>query len=219
MKNLLVVMAKQPIPERTKTRLHPPLSFVQAAALYECMLRDKTAMMRQVPDTTPAIAYSPANAKAYFHELAPDFVLYKQIGDTLDQRLLNVTRQGFADGYDQVMAIDGDSVTLPPAYLMQGFTVLSEHADVDVVLGPSDDGGYYGIGLKAVHPCVFDVEMSTPTVSEDTIRQAEANGLRVYLLPEWYDVDTPDDLKRVSAELKANPAIAPHTAAYLKGLH
>ncbi len=217
MQRLLILMAKQPIPHHTKTRLLPMLNPEQAAALYDCFLRDKIAAMRQVPDCAYAIAYTPATAHTYFTGLAPDFVLYLQDGATLDERLKNVVRCAFLSGYQQVMPIDGDSVTLPPPYLARGFDVLTDPS-VDVVLGPSDDGGYYGIGLKVPHDCVFDVEMSTPTVSRDTIRQAEKNQLRVYLLPEWYDIDTPDDLDRLRQELAANPALAPHTATYLKGL-
>lgn len=217
MQRLLILMAKQPIPHHTKTRLLPMLEPEQAAALYECFLRDKIAAMRQVPDCAYAIAYTPVAADAYFAALAPDFVLYLQEGATLAERLKNVVRCAFQAGYQQVMPIDGDSVTLPPQYLAQGFDGLAD-LSIDVVLGPSDDGGYYGIGLKAPHDCVFDVEMSTPTVSRDTIRQAEKNQLRVYLLPEWYDIDTPDDLDRLRQELTMNPALAPHTATYLKGL-
>lgn len=216
-KRLLILMAKQPIPGKTKTRLYPALSPVQAADLYACFLQDKFATMRQVPNVTCAIAYTPAAAESYFAELAPDFRLYLQHGVNLAERLRNVVQQAFDEGYQQVMPIDGDSITLPAIYLAQGFEMLST-SDVDVVLGPSDDGGYYGIGLKAPHPCMFDVEMSTPTVSQDTIRQAMQNNLSLQLLPEWYDVDTPDDLARLKDELTQNPSIAPHTANYLKGM-
>lgn len=216
MNNLLILMAKQPTPYRTKTRLYPALSPQQAAELYACFLQDKVQMMRQVK-VSCAIAYAPADAHDYFAILAPDFAHYPQQGADLSERLKNVVQRAFDEGYEQVMPIDGDSVTLPPEYLLQGFDCLSRR-EFDVVLGPSDDGGYYAIGLKAPHPYVFDVEMSTPTVSRDTIRQAEKNGLRVELLPEWYDVDTPDDLQRLHAELEQRPNIAPHTAEYLKGL-
>jgi len=210
-------MAKQPIPHRTKTRLYPAVSPQQAADLYACFLRDKVEMMRRVPNTACAIAYTPADAHDYFATLAPDFVRYAQQGADLSERLKHIVQNAFDEGYGQVMPIDGDSVTLPASYLAQGFDCLSR-AEVDVVLGPSDDGGYYAIGLKAPHPYVFDVEMSTPTVSRDTIRQAEQNGLHVALLPEWYDVDTPTDLQRLRAELDHDPTIAPYTAKYLRGL-
>ena len=62
--NALLVVAKRPAPGRTKTRLTPPLSPEQAAALYECFLRDTLDLVRRLPDVAPAIAYLPAEERA-----------------------------------------------------------------------------------------------------------------------------------------------------------
>ena len=62
LKNALLTVAKRPAPGRTKTRLTPPLSPDQAAALYECFLLDTLEMMRRVPNTQPIIAYLPQEA-------------------------------------------------------------------------------------------------------------------------------------------------------------
>lgn len=215
MKRILILMAKQPMPNQVKTRLLSTLTPFQAAELYECFLRDKCEAMRQLSDSDCAIAFTPSDAYPYFRALAPDFALYLQEGTTLSERLKYVVSQAFQDGYEYVMPIDGDSVTLPIQYLQMGFERLSA-PKIDIVVGPSDDGGYYAIGLKAPHPYVFDVEMSTPHVCHDTLLMAQQHGLKAFLLPEWYDVDTPDDLERLLLELKANPALAPYTSAYLK---
>lgn len=217
MRRILILMAKHPMPQHTKTRLFPVLNPEQAAELYACFLHDKIKVMRCVPNCAYAIAYTPADGRSYFETLAPDFFLYLQNGLTLSERLQQVVRSAFQEGYQQVMPIDGDSVTLPPDYLVQGFEAL-ENPDVDIVLGPSDDGGYYGIGLKGPHDCIFDVQMSTPQVIRDTLEQAKKHNLAVHLLPEWYDIDTPDDLKRLQQEIAKNPTSAPYTANYLRGL-
>ncbi|MFQ5344212.1 MAG: TIGR04282 family arsenosugar biosynthesis glycosyltransferase [Anaerolineae bacterium] len=215
-KRALVLMAKQPAAGRTKTRLSPPLSPEAAAGLYRCFLLDKLAQMRGVESANLGVAYWPATAREYFAALAPGFTLIPQAGADLAERLRNVFDLAFHRGYEQVMAIDGDTPTLPAGHLRQGFQRLDDPA-VDVVLGPCEDGGYYAIGMKRPHPTLFDVAMSTPRVVEDTLARAEAAGLRVALLPNWYDVDTPADLERLAAELAGTDGVkALATARFLE---
>jgi glycosyltransferase A (GT-A) superfamily protein (DUF2064 family) len=112
--------------------------------------------------------------------------------------------------------MDGDSPTLPLGTLRQAFRALDD-PDVDVVLGPCEDGGYYLIGVR--QPCAalfYDIPMSTPRVAAETLQRAEENGLRVALLPRWYDVDVYADLQRLAEELRTLPADrARHTRAFL----
>ncbi|MFQ5854998.1 MAG: TIGR04282 family arsenosugar biosynthesis glycosyltransferase [Anaerolineae bacterium] len=208
-------MAKQPAAGGTKTRLSPPLSLDDAAELYRCFLLDKLAQMRRVEMASLAVAYWPAAAQDYFADLAPGFELIPQVGNDLAERLRNMFDTAFDRGYDQVMAIDGDTPTLPASYLRLGFLRLGDPT-VDVVLGPCEDGGYYAVGLQGPRPALFDVTMSTPDVVEDTLALAGAAGLHVELLPGWYDVDTPADLARLVAELERGRAEkAPATARFL----
>jgi hypothetical protein len=212
MKRLLVLMAKQPLVGASKTRLAPLLSHPQAAQLAHCFLLDKLAQMRQVPQVTRAIAYAPATAQAFFADLAPDCSLLPQEGENLGQRLQHVVGQAFELGYQQVVAIDGDTVTLPSEYLCQAFEAL-EHNEVS--LGPCEDGGYYAIGMRLYYPTLFEVKMSTPQVLQDTLEQATLLKLAVQMLPMWYDVDTPADLIRLAHDLQG--AASP-TADYLRQL-
>ncbi len=218
MPNALLVIAKQPAPGRTKTRLTPPLSPEQAAALYECFLRDTLNLVRRLPGVTPAIAYLPADARAYFAELAPDFRLVLQDGRSLGERLDNALTHFLAAGYRQVAIINSDAPTLPLGHLAAAFDALA--AGADVVLGPSDDGGYYLIGLKRPAPRLLrEVQMSTPTVLADTLALAAEEGLCVELLPSWYDVDDAESLARLRHELANAPAdVAARTRSYLDGM-
>ncbi|MBS1251198.1 MAG: 2-phospho-L-lactate guanylyltransferase [Anaerolineales bacterium] len=223
MRRLIVVMAKQPAPGRTKTRLSPPLSAEEAAELYRCFLLDKFAQMGRVEVAEPAVAqpavaYWPPPGRDYFANLAPDFELLPQAGENLSERLIGVFAESFARGYHQVMALDGDTPTLPARYLRRGLERLADPA-TDVVLGPCEDGGYYAIGLKHNHPSLFDVQMSTPHVTADTLAQAEKASLRVELLPTWYDVDTPADRERSEVDLKTDPTTAPATSQFLQTNH
>jgi rSAM/selenodomain-associated transferase 1 len=214
--NALIVVAKRPAPNHTKTRLSPPLSPEQAAALYECFLRDTLDLMRRVPDVKRIIAYLPLEAEAYFAQLAPDFDLIRQEGDDLGTRLDNALTHYLRDGCERVAIMNSDGPTLPVEHLIGAFDALTDYTDV--VLGPSDDGGYYLIGLKQPAPCLLrDVQMSTPHVTADTLALAHAEGLRVKLLPAWYDVDDVEALQRLSTELATAPAhVAPHTRSFLR---
>lgn len=216
MHNTLLVVAKQPAAGRTKTRLCPPLEPQQAADLYACFLHDTLATMRRVPAVRRVIAYAPEGAAPYFRALAPDFELTPQRGADLGERLDDLLGDALARGAPKAVVMSSDSPTLPADYVGQAFTLLDTH---DVVLGPADDGGYYLIGLRRPQPRLLrDVTMSTPFVLRDTLAIAEALGLRVALLPGWYDVDTVADLARLRADLAGAPAaVAAHTRALLGG--
>ena len=214
--NALLVVAKRPAPGRTKTRLTPPLSPEQAAALYECFLRDTLDLVRRLPDVAPAIAYLPAEERAYFEALAPDFELVLQEGTDLGERLDSALTRLLAAGYQHVAIMNSDGPTLPLACLTGAFDALAGGADV--VLGPCDDGGYYLIGLKQPAPRLLrEVRMSTPDVLADTLAIAAEEGLTVELLPTWYDVDDAESLERLMKDLAtAPPEVARHTRALLR---
>lgn len=212
--NALLVVAKRPAPGQTKTRLSPPLSPEQAAALYECFLGDTLDLIRHVPAVQPVIAYLPLTEKNYFADLAPDFQLIVQEGPDLGARLDNALSHYLQLGYERVVIMDSDSPTLPLACLSTAFELLTGEADV--VLGPCDDGGYYLIGLKQPAPRLLrEVQMSTPHVVTDTLAVAAETGLRVELLPTWYDVDDVAALARLVTELSQTPGhVAHHTRAF-----
>ena len=213
--NVLLVIAKQPKPGQTKTRLTPPLTAEQAAALYECFLVDTLDLVRRVPAMDPLIAYLPSEARAYFAALAPDFGLVLQEGAGLGERLDNALTGCLNRGYQRVAIMNSDGPTLPAAYLARAFEALRDGADI--ALGPSADGGYYLIGVKQPAPRLLrEVRMSTPTVLADTLALAAEERLQVELLPAWYDVDEAADLARLTRELAdAPPEVAPRTRAFL----
>jgi rSAM/selenodomain-associated transferase 1 len=217
MNNALLVVAKQPAPGQTKTRLCPPLDGETAAALYTCLLRDTLDVMRQVPAVRRVIGYLPAEAAGYFHALAPDMALSPQRGESLGERLDALLSGALADGASKAVVIGSDSPTLPAAYVAQAFALLDTH---EAVLGPCADGGYYLIGLRQPQPRLLrEVTMSTPHVLRDTLALAAELGLATALLPPWYDIDTIADLDRLRAELETAPAmVAVHTRVFLRSL-
>jgi rSAM/selenodomain-associated transferase 1 len=209
--HFLAVVAKRPAAGQTKTRLCPPLSGAAAAELYEHFLQDTLQIMRAVPGVERSIVFLPETERSYFAELAPDMTLLPQRGADLGVRLDNLLSDALANGATAAVVMDSDSPTLPPALVEEAFVRLD--AGDDVVLGPCDDGGYYLIGLRSPQPRLTrDVTMSTATVLQDTLAIAAGLGLRVHLLPVWYDVDTAAELERLHGELRDQPAgVAAHT--------
>ena len=201
----IAIMAKAPLPGEVKTRLCPPLSYEEAAQLYRCFLLDKIEQLNSLKATAPAVAYTPDDTESLFEAMVPSsFILIAQKGQDLGARLSSTLNQLLESGYRGVMAIDSDTPTLPAAYLEKAVSVLSE-PEIDVVLGPSEDGGYYLIGLRRLQPELFEeMRWSTPLVFSETLRRAQAKGLKVVCLPAWYDVDTPEDLKRLRESLHSD---------------
>jgi uncharacterized protein len=217
-RSAVAIMAKAAIQGQVKTRLCPPLSQLQAAELYHCFLLDKIAQVNALGETRPVVSYSPADAMPWFEELIPaHFVLIPQRGDDLGDRLLFTFEDLFGLGYTQVLAIDSDTPTLPVAFLTQALAQLA-HPTTDVVLGPTDDGGYYLIGLRQPYPQLFEkMPWSTSLVFPETVRRSAAAGLQVTCVETWFDIDTPEDLSRLTASLDdVNQNQAQHTRRYLQ---
>jgi uncharacterized protein len=205
MRQAIAMMAKAPIAGEVKTRLCPPLSLQDAAALYHCFLLDSIAKISQIDTTTPILSYTPATAQPVFETLAPGWTLIPQQGCDLGARMADCFAQLFARGYTRVLLTGSDLPTLPAEIFHQALALLNT-PETDVVLGPSEDGGYYLIGLRTLYPAVFDdMIWSTPQVFADTVRRAERLGLSVALLPRWYDIDAPADLIRLRDTVMQDP--------------
>jgi len=212
----VAIMAKAPRAGEVKTRLCPPLSLADAAQLYRCFLLDKIDQVRALRTAGRALAYTPAEARAFFEGVAPGFVLVPQRGADLGDRLVNSLGELLDSGHRGALAIDSDTPTLPLGFLEQALDLVTA-PDIDVVLGPTEDGGYYLIGFRTLHPELFEaMAWSTSEVLPETIRRANAKGLRLACLPPWYDIDTPNDLARLRAELATSSGDAPrHTRRFL----
>ena len=197
MRQAIVLMAKAPRAGDVKTRLCPPLSHQEAATLYRCFLLDSIAKISQITGATPVLSYSPADARQVFETLAPGWHLIPQIEGDLGHRMATAMDQLLGQGYRSVLLTGSDLPTLPAQFFRQALTLLGQ-PKTDLVLGPSEDGGYYLIGLQTLYLDLFnDMTWSTPQVFDDTLCRADRLGLTVATLPTWYDIDTPADLTRL----------------------
>jgi rSAM/selenodomain-associated transferase 1 len=229
----LALMAKVPFAGPVKTRLTPPLSPEEAAMLSTCFLRDMTTnVLGMNGDRTEGVVlYTPSNAEAFLHDLLPHgFKLMVQRGETLGERLINAAAELLGNGFASVCLINSDSPTLPSEILKAAASLLAQDGD-RVVLGPSEDGGYYLIGLKRSHHQLFErIAWSTENVLAQTIERAAEINLPVELLPTWYDVDNAATLHLLCDELSLlsdgrdgqahfrGGFEAPHTRKYLTDL-
>ena len=210
----LAVMSKAPRPGKVKTRLSPPLTPEQAAALNICFLRDTTENIAGVTLGGAAaglVCYTPVGDEVAFDGLLPEgFALIPQRGDGFGERLHLAAADILACGFGAVCLIDSDSPTLPTSALRLAVEELQRPGD-RVVLGGSEDGGYYLIGLKQAHSAPFErITWSTATVYGETVERVREAGLELVELPLWYDVDDAMTLAVLGAELLegAQPAFA-----------
>jgi hypothetical protein len=212
----LAIMAKAPRVGAVKTRLCPPLRPPEAAELARCFLLDAVDRVAAVAGVRPVVAYAPVEARGDFERIAPGFALIAQRGEDLGARQARLVSEVLDLGHEAVLVIGTDSPTLPRECLDEAVSLIMA-PNVDLVLGPTDDGGYYLIGLRTPCPALFDgIPWSTSAVLSRTLDRAQRLGLRVACLPAWFDVDTKADLERLAAELAGSPGRLPrHTREFL----
>jgi uncharacterized protein len=208
----VVVMAKAPREGSVKTRLTGAYAPRDVVHLSECMLRDTLALVQALSRVHVAVM-CPAEDVADIGARSPAGVqVVRQRGDGLAAALASAFEH-FVPDFRRVVAVDSDSPHLPLAILESAFGLLEIN---DVVVGPTEDGGYYLVGASATHPRIFDsAPLGTSSARDALLGNARALGLSVAFTETWYDVDVPADLRRLAAELRIEPARAPRTAALL----
>jgi uncharacterized protein len=233
----IAFMAKASAPGRAKTRLVPPLTFEEAAVLNTAFLQDVADNVLIAAGDAEChggiagyAAYGPPGSEDFFRRTLPGAIgLIEAWRQNFGDCLLHTIEEIFARGHASAVVLNSDSPTLPTAYLVETAAALARPGD-RAVLGPSSDGGYYLLGLKAAHRRLFeDIAWSTERVAEQTLERAREIGLDVYRLPVWYDVDDLESLRRLHAELRRpgslrrrfnahQPHHASHSAALVKSL-
>jgi rSAM/selenodomain-associated transferase 1 len=223
----VAIMAKAPRIGDAKTRLAPPLSATEAAALSGCFIRDTADNIIAAAQSAPIhghVAYSPPESETVFRALLPEAIrLLPSRRAGLGYSLADAAEDLLAAGYGSACLVNSDSPTLPTSVLIEAAQTLVASGD-RVVLGPAEDGGYYCIGLKSPHARLFeDIDWSTEQVFAQTLERAHEIGLDTAVLPMWYDVDDLASLRRLTEELLGSPLQektptpfeAPHTARFL----
>ncbi len=223
-------MAKASKAGRTKTRLSPPLAPEQAALFNTAFLQDIAENLVAIAaqgSVAGYMAYGPPGEGDFFAFLPPGIDLFEAWRPTFGETLAWSLQTMLGRGHESACVLNADSPTLPLAILAEAAATLAQPGD-RAVLGPSNDGGYYLLGLKRVHARLFeDIAWSTGHVARQTLERAAEIGLDVHVLPEWYDVDDGAALALLRAELLdgvpfgasgLKPSEARHTRALLEQL-
>jgi rSAM/selenodomain-associated transferase 1 len=220
----LGIMTKAPEAGKVKTRLTPPLTSEEAATLNICFLRDLAESIATTTEQTTARGvgiYTPSGAEAMYENILPDdFFLLPQRGNDFGERLNFAAEDLFKVGFESVCLINSDSPTVAASIFMEAARELAKPGD-RTVLGPSEDGGYYLIGLKQVHRRLFEeIDWSTEHVFNQTLHRASEVGVKVHKLPIGFDVDDGATLRRLCDELlektqELSSGVAPNTQKFL----
>jgi uncharacterized protein len=211
---LLVIMAKAPKPGAVKTRLTPRLSLQAVTAFYRCLLDDTLALARSLVGVEIAIMCPDSDVNELASLTGQGVRVVAQKGEGLAAGLTSVFAHFVEGPQRRIIAFNSDSPHLPRSVIEEAFETLRAH---DLVVGPTDDGGYYLVGAKASHPTLFSGGgMGTSSALERLLSRARVLELSVGFEDPFYDIDVADDLIRLAAELQCAPGRAPRTAVWLK---
>jgi rSAM/selenodomain-associated transferase 1 len=215
-------MTKAPRAGRVKTRLQPPLTAGEAAQLNICFLRDiAAAIVRAGAESKGLGVFTPVGSENDYVDVLPsDFALIPQRGDSFGERLMNAATDLLRVGFESCCLINSDSPTVTADVFRQAVVEL-QGADNRIVVGPSEDGGYYLIGMRKAYRRLFeDIDWSTERVFTQTLERATELTLSVYVLPKFYDIDDAKGLRRLCNELldEKSGNVAPATKEFLARL-
>jgi uncharacterized protein len=209
-RDALAVIAKEPVAGLAKTRLIPALGETGAARAAAAMLADTLAAVR-ASGADPWLCFTPTGARERLRRLAPGFGLLAQAAGGLGDRLAACLADLLGAGAERVAIVGADTPHVPQASYRRAFALLDE---VDVVLGPALDGGYYLVAAKAARPELFvGIPMGTEVVLTETLARAARGGLAVALLPPLRDLDRVEDLAAAMAAGELDGAPATRAAA------
>ena len=196
----LIVFARSPRSGQVKSRLTELISAQEATDLYRMFLIDS---LKQYASLNVAVRLYMSNG------IPPDVpvhgaIIKQQCGNGLGERMRHAFQETATAGYRQMVIIGTDHPTLPDAFIQDAFLALSDSPSI--CIGPAEDGGYYLLGMNPFIDGLFDdMIYSRPDVFELTLTRAYQSGANVVQLPKWYDVDTPNDLRRLASEEEVVP--------------
>lgn len=190
MNKVLLIFIKNPEPGKVKTRLANSLGDQKALEIYHKLLKLTRTVTSNI-DCSRQLWYSEyIDTDDEWDEARYDKRL--QSGSDLGERMKQAFASAFKEGFGRAVIIGSDCAQLAPHHLRMAFKGLDDH---DIVIGPSRDRGYYLLGMKRLHPRLFeDNEWGRSSVLEDTLSQAKELQLSVDKLPLLNDIDTEKDM-------------------------
>ena len=211
MKQAIICFTRVPKAGKTKTRLMPYLRGEECAQLHWAFLRDLGNIYESL-DGDLLVAHTPDPDWESLKEPFPQAFFFPQEGENLGEKMNNALNLALSMGYEKCILTGSDLPLMTKEHLLSGFAALDQ---ADVTLGPTSDGGYYLVGVKAESPFLFDNQTyGSGTVYQNALSAIHAAGKSFCPALSCDDVDTPEDLQKLLT------ALAPesHTAAYLRTL-
>jgi hypothetical protein len=190
----VLVIAKAPVPGRVKTRLTPPFSPAEAAALAEAALSDTLDAVRgtRVVRRVLALAGEPGGW------LRDGFEVIAQRGAGLDERITAAMGDTYSELPVPIVLIGMDTPQVTPG-LLEDVAARLSRAEADAAFGAAEDGGFWMLGMRRPDPgLMLGVPMSEPDTGRTQLGRLIQAGLRIHLAPELVDVDTITDAARVA---------------------
>jgi rSAM/selenodomain-associated transferase 1 len=213
----LAIFAKYWATGEAKTRLAATYGQRAASRLARSFLKTTLERLSTV-DATRHLIVSPDFCRRAFERIARGrFQVGLQGEGTLGDRLQRCFENRFTAGASRVVVMGADSPDVPLDYVLDAFAAL-EHTPA--VIGPARDGGYYLLGLREALSELFDgIQWGTPAVFEQTLDRLRKLQADFTLLPEWYDVDTAEDLALLCRNLSACAPTDPDCARLLRTVY
>jgi uncharacterized protein len=192
----VLIFAKYPEKGRCKTRLAKDVGEDAALKIYQALLKHTCSTVIN-SDYKKILYIDPACEASNAMHWAPCMDLYlPQAEGDLGARLSSAVQERFVAGANKLLLLGSDCPLLSKSSLVSAFSALES---CDVVLGPTEDGGYYLLGLKKGHTSLFqDIPWSTDFVFEKTLNILKFHSLSYIALETFSDVDTLDDYRRLS---------------------
>ena len=196
----IIIFIKNVEKGKVKTRLAATVGDDQALKIYQALL-GHTRKVAQAVDAERFLFYSSFIEKE--DEWSEDFFIKKiQSGGDLGDRMQGAFAE-VLEKNEQVLIVGSDCASLTPEIVTMALQKLEE---VPYVVGPTFDGGYYLLGMNRLTPSLFqNMEWSTESVFETTIKRIEELGEEYFLLPKLSDIDYEEDWKKYGWELPLTP--------------
>lgn len=206
-----IIFARYPEQNKTKTRLVPALGAEGTLRLYTAMMLDIVQCVLQRGTRVRLCVFPPERVESFQALLfgegihSPLLSVVAQQGDALGDKMYNAFCQAQNENALPAIALGTDSPTLPHEYLQQAEEAVLANGNA-VVLGPSEDGGFYLMGLTQLDASYFlGDNYSNATVFRRTWEAVQQHGGTPIALPLWYDVDNGKDFERLCTEMLNAP--------------
>ena len=216
MDNAIVLFTRIPIPGKTKTRMQPFLTGEECCTLHNAFLRDVFSVLKKV--NLPCdifVCYNPEGNLSELEALLPDAsAFFPQHGQTLGEKMHNAVCQVMDKGYGRCILIGSDLPLLRTNAVEDAFIFLESK---DIVLCPTEDGGYYLIGMKKPCKDIFHMKYGGSNVFDKTLTIAAQSGMTYAVGQTTKDIDYPQDLFELAERLTGEaPDVCPETREVLK---